>query len=212
MFLHLEQILLSLASYIHLALFAPVASFIEEIIPPIPSPAVMVITGSVARVQDYILPGLLVLVLLGAVGKTLGASVVYFVFDKAEDLLTRKITNFLGLTHQQIEAFGARLSKSWKDYVILTILRSLPIVPSTLLSVGGGLLKINFKMFLVSTFIGSVVRDAIYVYVGYAATTAFVQIFIDNANSIESYVQIIVVLLAVILLGFLYYRQKKSKV
>jgi membrane protein DedA with SNARE-associated domain len=212
MFLHLEQILLSLASHIHLALFAPLASFIEELIPPIPSPAVMIITGSMAHVQEYLLPGMIILVLLGAFGKTLGACVAYFISDKVEDFLAGGITRVLGITHEQIEAFGARLSRSWKDYFILFILRALPIIPSTLLSIGGGLLKIDFKMFVISTFLGSIVRDSIYVYVGYAATTAFIKIFIENASGIESSVQIIAAVVIVALLGYLYYRQKKARV
>jgi membrane protein DedA with SNARE-associated domain len=211
MFLHLEQILLSLANHIHLAFFAPIASFVEEIIPPIPSPAIMIVTGSLAHVQEYFLPGLILLVFLGAFGKTLGACVAYYVSDKVENFLSGGITKLLGITHEQIEALGARLSRSWKDYIILITLRALPIIPSTLLSIGGGLLKINFKVFIVSTFLGSLIRDAIYIYVGYAATTAFIKIFINHSRNIESIIQIFVGILVVILLGYLYYRQKRAK-
>jgi membrane protein DedA with SNARE-associated domain len=210
MFLHLEQILISYAEQVPLIFFATIASFIEEIIPPIPSPSIMIITGSVAKVQEYAWPGLIILIILGAFGKTLGASVAYYISDKVEDMFAGKITKFIGITHEQIEAFGARLSRSWKDYFILILLRALPIIPSTLLSVGGGLLKINFKLFIISTFIGSLVRDAIYIFLGYAAATALVKVFVENTSSIESFIQIIVVLAVVILLGFLYFRRKKA--
>jgi membrane protein DedA with SNARE-associated domain len=210
MFLHLEQILISLASHVHLTAFSFIVSFIEEVIPPIPSPSVMIAAGSMAQVQHYTMYGIALLILLGAIGKTCGAGVAYYVSGKVEDLFAGKISKFIGITPEQIESFGARLSRNWKDYVVLIVLRSLPIVPSTLISVGGGLLKINFKLFIISTFIGSLIRDFIYIYLGFVATNAVLKIFIENTNGVESAIQIVAVLAVVVLLGFLYFRRKKA--
>jgi membrane protein DedA with SNARE-associated domain len=170
MFMHLEQILISYAGHIHLAIFTPVVSFIEEVIPPIPSPSVMIAAGSIAQVQDYLIYGLVLLALLGSLGKTLGASVVYYVADKMEDILSGKIAKFIGVTHEQIEFFGSHLGRGMRDYIILIILRALPVMPSSLISVGSGLLKVNFKLFVITTLIGSAIRDFIYIYLGYAGT------------------------------------------
>lgn len=203
--------MLYFAQHAHLAIFAPVVSFVEEIIPPIPSPSVMLATGSIALSQGYLLPGLIFLSVLGAIGKTCGASVAYYVSDKVEDILAGKISKFLGVTHEQIEAFGARLSRNWRDYVILTALRALPIVPSSLLSVGCGLLKINFKLFVFSTLIGSVIRDFIYIYLGYVGTKVAISVIRRTANTAEFYLQIVAVVGVILLLGYLYYRRQKGK-
>jgi membrane protein DedA with SNARE-associated domain len=208
MFAYLEQILISLASHIPPAFFAPVASFIEEVIPPIPSPSIMIVTGSLALVQEYPFYSLFFLAFLGAIGKTFGAAVVYYVADKVEDLLSGKIAKFIGITHEQIESFGARLGKGSRDYFILIILRALPIMPSTLISVGGGLLKIRLKLFIISTFIGSMIRNFIYIYLGYAGTTV-VSSFVKKTTSAESIIQIIAVIVIVLVVGFLYYKRRK---
>jgi membrane protein DedA with SNARE-associated domain len=210
MFNHLEQIIISYAEHMPLEIFSPVVSFLEEIIPPIPSPSVMFATGSMALIQGYLLPGLIILALLGAVGKTLGASVAYFVADKVEDLLSVGISKFIGITHSQIESFGSRLGKGSRDYIILTVLRALPVVPSSLLSVGCGLLKVKFRLFLFSTFIGSIIRDFIYIYLGYAGTEVAVS-FLKRTTNTESFVKIVVVFVVLIGLGFVYLKRKKAK-
>ncbi len=210
MFLYFEQILLSWATHIPLTIFAPVVSFIEEVIPPIPSPSITIATGSFAQIQEYTIYGLIALTILAAIGKTLGAVVVYIVSDKVENLLSGKIADFIGITQDQIKAFGDRLGKGWRDYVILIILRALPIVPSVLISVGGGLLKINIKLFTITTFVGSLIRGAIYIYLGYMGTT-LLSSFVKNTANIESYVQIVVVLVVVLALAYLYYKRGKSK-
>jgi membrane protein DedA with SNARE-associated domain len=211
MFLHLEQILISYAGHMHLAIFAPLVSFIEELIPPIPSPSVMIATGAMAQVQEYLIFGLIFLAILGSLGKTLGASVVYCVAIKVEDFFNGKITKFIGITQEQITAFGARLSRSWRDYVILTILRALPIVPSSLLSVGCGLLKINYKVFVISTLIGSAIRDFIYIYLGYVGTKVAISFFKNTTNTAESIVEIVAVVIIILIFGYLYFRRKKVK-
>jgi membrane protein DedA with SNARE-associated domain len=211
MFANLEQIVISLAEHMPLEVFSPVVSFLEEVIPPIPSPSVMFATGSMAFVQGYLFPGLLILTLLGAIGKTLGASVAYFVADKVEDILAGGINKFLGITHKQIESFGARLGKGSRDYIILTVLRALPIVPSSLLSVGCGLLKVRFKLFVISTFIGSIIRDFIYIYLGYVGTTVAVS-FLKKTTSTESLIQIAILFIVIIGLGFLYLKRNKAKI
>jgi membrane protein DedA with SNARE-associated domain len=209
MFAHLEQILISLADHIPLVVFAPLASFIEEAIPPIPSPAIMILTGFLASVQNFGIYGLIILCLLGSLGKTIGAWFVYFVMDKVEDILTTRLGKFIGVTHQDIESFGAKLGKGPRDYLILTVLRALPIIPSTLVSVGGGLLKIPLPLFLISTFVGSIFRNSMYIYLGFAGVS-IANSFVRNTASAESFIQIAVVILILIFLGFMYYKRLKN--
>jgi len=179
------------------------------VIPPIPSPSVMLATGAMAFIQGYLLPGLLVLTILGALGKTLGAMIAYYIADKVEDLLlTGRISKFIGITHEQVESFGKRLGQGARDYIILIVLRALPIVPSSLLSLGCGLLKVRFRLFIISTFIGSLIRDFIYIYVGYIGTTIALS-FIHQTNNMESAVNLLVILIIIIFLGFLYFRRRK---
>jgi uncharacterized membrane protein YdjX (TVP38/TMEM64 family) len=170
----------------------------------------MLATGYMAQIQGYLFYSLIILAILGALGKTGGAAVVYYIADKVEDLLSSKIAKFIGVTHEQIESLGKRLSKDKRDYVILTALRATPLVPSSLLSVGCGLLKVDFKLFMISTFFGSIIRDFIYIYLGYTGTRLAIHSFKNNANTIESIIQYLAVILIILFLGFLYYRRYQN--
>lgn len=208
MFDSLENFLLSYAEQVHLAIFSPVVSFIEEIIPPIPSPSVMIATGTLAAVQEYLFWGLLLLAVLAAVGKTLGALVVYTVADKAEDLLMQKLSKFVNITHAQIESVGKHLGQGPRDYFILTLLRTVPLVPSSLISVGCGVLKVRYKLFFISTFIGSVFRALFYIYVGYIGLEMFIS-FSHQLETVESFVQLGVLIVVLLVLIWLYIRRQK---
>jgi membrane protein DedA with SNARE-associated domain len=209
MFAYLEHFVTSFSLLVPLPFFAFFATGLEELIPPIPSPSIMIIAGSFALAQHYSIWGMVALCLLGITGKTLGAWLVYFIFDKFENILSSKFGKFIGVKPGDIEAFGARLGHGVKDYFLLIFLRAVPVFPSTILTVGGGLLKIPLKLFLVSTIVGSMFRSTLYFYMGYVGTSVTASI-VKNTNNIESTIQIIIVLLLVIFLGYLYYKRRKA--
>ena len=209
MFDHLEELLLSLATAMPLPVFAAVSSAIEEIVAPIPSGPVMLVMGSLAQIQGYSLLMLLGLSLAATAGKLVGALVVYFVADKAEDLLAGRFAKFFGVTHAQIESFGARFGNGWKDYVLLTLLRTLPFVPSVVVSFGAGALKIPLRLFIVATIIGSILRDSFFLYLGYAGIGAADKI-LAYFSTVESFLQVVIVLGVMGTLGFLFYVHYKK--
>ncbi len=210
MFVYLEKILVSFSNKMPLELFAPFASMIEEIIAPIPSPAVMIVTGSIASVQEKTFYYLFLLAILGATGKLIGAIFVYYIADKAEDFFAGTIEKFFGVRHEDIESFGKRLSGGWKDYFVMFLMRALPIVPSSLISIGSGVLKIPMKVFIISTFFGSIIRDFIYIYFGYASVSLIGDI-IKHSESAESIIQMIVFGAIFIGLIFIYLKRRKKK-
>lgn len=190
-------------------IFAPLASFVEEVVAPIPSPAVMIVTGTLAQLQGRGLSGLIILVALAAVGKLLGALVIYFIVDKAEDLLMGKFAKFFGVSHKEIEAFGQKLGGGPRDYFFLTLLRALPIVPSSIVSIGCGVLKVRMKLFLFSTSVGTLIRDSIYIYFGFAGADLF-KSFIDQTATIESLVQVLAVAGIGLFLVWAWWRRRKQ--
>lgn len=209
MFSHLEELALSYAAVMPLPLFAAAISFLEEIIAPIPSGPVMLVIGSLSQIQGYAVPGLIVLVFCAVLGKLAGALVVYTIADKAEDVIATKFVRFIGVSHAQIEAFGARFTGDWKDYLILTTLRTLPFMPSVVLSVGSGILKIRLRVFIVATFIGSILRDAFFIYLGYTGVPAAESI-IARFGTIESLLQVVIAIALIIALAYsvLHYRKR----
>lgn len=207
MFKVLEDKLLDLAERIPLELFSFLGSFIEEIVAPIPSPIVMTTTGSLAALQERPLEYLLVLSVLGALGKMFGALIVYIIADKAEDLLLVKFGRLIGVTHKEVESIGKHFHRTHKDVLVLIFLRSIPFVPSTLVSVSSGILKIDKKHFLLATFLGTIIRDSIFLYFGYRGVGAFSHI-LQGFDTLESALQAFGVAAIAALLVFLYYKRR----
>ncbi|KND46718.1 MAG: hypothetical protein AB201_02675 [Parcubacteria bacterium C7867-006] len=210
MFLQIEQLLFSVSNQVPLWFFSITSSLVEEIIAPIPSPLAMTITGSMAKIQDVSFYYLLFLTLLGAIGKTVGSVVVYFLADKIEDVFSGIFEKYFGINHEQIESFGNKFNGSYKDYFIMFFLRAVPILPSSLISVGSGVLRVSKRVFIMSTFLGSLVRDFIYIYFGYAGVVVLGE-FIKKTGDVESLVQKIVFIIIFATLSFLFFKKNSKK-
>lgn len=208
MITYLEHLLISYINVLPLELFVFTASIIEEIVAPIPSPTVMVIAGTFASVQGSTLGTLLLLSMLGALGKTIGATVVYKIADHAEDFAMARFGKYLNVSHEDVEKLGSRLGTGVREYFIMTFFRALPFVPSVLISAGSGILKVRMRVFLVATFFGSVIRDGIYLYAGYAGLE-LLRTFIARSSDIEDFIQITVLGLIVGTVCVLVYRKYK---
>lgn len=207
MFTSLETLLLSYVHTLSLPWFVFIASIVEEIIAPIPSPTVMVLAGSAASLQSYGYMGLLLLVCIGAAGKTFGALTVYGIAYRAEDFVLRHFGKFFEVTQDDIGRLSAKIGTGLRAYCMLTFLRALPIMPSSLVSVGGGVLKVPVIIFAVSAFLGTLIRDGLYLYAGYVGTKAL-GILIAQSTHIESLVQYGVALFLV--LGGIYFIYRKK--
>jgi membrane protein DedA with SNARE-associated domain len=208
MFTHAEVLLVSYIHALPLELFVFVASFIEEVVAPIPSPTVMVLSGSVAAIQDYTIFGLIVIAIIGAIGKTVGAIIVYFIADKAEDVVIGRFGAYFGVAREDIENLGKKLQGGLRDYTVLTVLRALPIMPSSIVSVGCGVLKIPLRLYIVATFIGTILRDGVYLLVGYLGIDMLTSL-VKQSSHIESYVEIAILVIVFLFAG--YYILKKRR-
>jgi membrane protein DedA with SNARE-associated domain len=208
MFAQFEASLVSLVEKVPLELFTFVASFIEEVIAPIPSAGVLIITGSFAALQDRSVVDLIPLVLVAALGKSLGAIIVYFFSDKLSRYFFSRFGSLLKVSDEEIAQFGARITGTTRDYLVLTACRALPIVPSSAVSVGCGVLKIPFRLFIITTVIGTIVRDSVFIYAGYTGTD-FLRQLTEQTVNVESYLQIGIISLIALIFGYLYYRRSR---
>ena len=204
----IENTLQSSAAYLPLEVFSFWGGFVEEVIAPIPSPLVMATVGSAAFAQSKGIGSLFWLALLGSVGKTLGAWIIYFIADKFEDVLVGRFGRYLGVSHQEVEGIGKHFKGGWKDDLILLLLRALPIVPSSPVSVVCGFIKINLRTYLVSTFFGNSIRNMIYIYLGFAGVSAYRSV-LSGLDSMESLIQVLMFLGLAGFLGWVFYKRRK---
>ncbi|MFC1700212.1 histidine phosphatase family protein [Patescibacteria group bacterium] len=197
-----------LSQHVPLEVFTIVGTFLEEVIAPIPSPFVLTTAGSITAAQNNPLSYILFIALLGAISKTFGGWLLYVLFDKGGDFLVDKIGKFLGVTKGEIEKIGSYLNGGWKEKVILFVLRALPMAPSSPISITCGLIKLNMKTFLVTTFFGTIIRNLSYLYLGYTGLAASKSVASGLERS-ESIGQIVVIAAIVIFLIWGFLKRKK---
>lgn len=189
--------------------FTFVGVMVEEILAPIPSPLVMTLAGSMAASMEKTVPYLGWLALVGAVGKTLGSYIIYLIADKGEDFVVSKFGKFFGISKNDIEEIGKQLNHGWRDDVVLFLLRAIPIIPTAPVSIVAGLIRINLRAYLVSTFLGTLVRNAVYLYFGYTSLGALESIN-EGLDSFESLGYVILFLVMGVGIGYLYLQRRKG--
>ena len=208
---HIISLIKNLAYTIPLDVFAFIGSFMEEIIAPIPSPLVMTTAGTLAHTQNHTLLYLFWLALMASFGKTIASWLYYVLADKTEDLILTRYGKFIGVSHNEIESIGKHFNGTWKDDVILLVVRALPIMPTSLISVMCGFIKLNMRTYLQSTFIGYFIRSFIFLYLGYTGMATYGNLS-GEFVSIESFMKIVIGAGLFLFLGWIFYNRGKGKI
>lgn len=194
---------------ISLPVFVMVGSLTEEIIVPIPSPLVATMAGSIAADQGRGVLYVLFICAIGTAVKTLGAWLFYFLADKLEDVLVPKFGRYIGVRHEDLERFGAHFHGSGRDTFILCFLRSIPVMPSTPISVVCGILKIEIHTFLLATFVGFYLRNLCFIILGYTGLSAMSSLM-QGIDLAETVMKFLVVGLFLLGLGWLYWKRRSG--
>ena len=184
------------AEFLPLPWFAFIGAFVEELT-PIPASLIMTILGSLSAVKGH---GLLIisgLSLIAAIGKEIGYWLVYFLGDKSEDIIFKNFGHFFGVKHEQVEAIGKHLNKGWRDDLIIFLFRAVPIMPTMPISLICGVLKVNFKSYLIASFFGTLVRNALYLWLGFSGVG-----ILNNGLGTKTWIALAIVLLLIIVLAF----------
>lgn len=203
----IEQWLEVLATLMPLDLFVFVGSLIEELIGPIPSTLVMTTAGVLAHLDGRTLVYVAWLALLGSLGKTLGTYVYYIIGDKLEDKLVKKYGGFFGLQHEEIEKIGKRFgSHHWKDGGVLFLLRAIPFFPTIPVSIACGVIKMDWRVYLWATYLGTLLKDFVYVYSGFAGVVAMRRLLRDVIE-IHQELNLFIIVLGIGFLVLLYWQR-----
>lgn len=197
------------AQQVPLPVFVVIGGVIEEIIAPIPSPLVSTLAGSIASAQQLGIPYLLGLCALATLSKTVGAWIFYVIGDKLEDVAVPRFGKYIGVKHEDLERFGAHFKGTWKDELVLLLLRAIPVMPSTPISLLCGILKINLRTFFIATYIGFYLRNLTFMLFGYTGLAA-AESLMQGLDTTETVLKILMVLAAGILLVWLYWKRKKG--
>lgn len=188
----------------------------EEFIYIIPSSLVQLTAGGILLSKysfswQLVGASILVVGIPAAVGVVIGSLPYYALGYYGGKPAITKWGKYLGVTWQQVEDLDQKLSKSWKDDAIFTLLRALPILPSVVLSVGPGILRMPMRTYLVGSFVGTLIRATVMGFIGSRLGSG-----IESAQGIFDSIEkvgLAVLLVTLILFGgyYAYLRYKKKK-
>ncbi len=196
----------------HGALGVFFATLFEEIVAPIPSPLVPLLSGffllpTNEGFWEVVWLALFLIAFPVALGITIGSLAVYGIGYAGGKPAIEKSKKFLGLSWRDLEKIKNRLTGGRGDEVVLFILRALPIVPGVAISGFCGIVRYPIKTFAIITFLGAFVRALGLGVVGWYVGGAYV-IYSEMISRVEKYIFTFLIILVVLFLGRLYFLKK----
>lgn len=189
--------------------------FLEEVIFIIPSQLIFLGVGFFFI--DPALPigrELLVLVIKmsfwGALGVTLGSYLVYGLFYWGGKRFLENYGRYIGVKWEAIAKLEQKFNESWMDESVIFILRALPIWSMTVVSAFAGLIRIKWREFGLFTFLGSVVRVAALILIGWQLGELY-YLAADRLGKIEIFGTLALLILSLFFFVYYFYWRKKNR-
>ena len=130
------------------------AALIETIIPPITTLAIFPTAGFLASQQEISLIGVIPMIILGAIGATIGTSAIYFIALKLGRIVLLRYLKYFKISEKKLERVEIWFEKYGDKAVFFG--RMIPVMRE-MISVLAGLLKMKIPKFVMFTFAGSCV-------------------------------------------------------
>jgi membrane protein DedA with SNARE-associated domain len=141
-----------------------VAALVETIIPPIPTLAIFPTAGFLASQEGMSLFSVIPLIILGALGATIGTTAIYLIALKLGRRILLRYLKFLKISEKKLERVETWFEKYGDKAVFLG--RMIPVMRE-MISVPAGLLEMKFPKFILYTFAGSLVWSTATILAGY---------------------------------------------
>ena len=141
-----------------------VAALVETIIPPIPTLAIFPTAGFLASQEGFSLLSVIPLIILGALGDTIGTTAIYLIALKLGRKILLRYLKFLKISEKKLERVETWFEKYGDKAVFLG--RMIPVMRE-MISVPAGLLGMKFPKFILYTFAGSLVWSTATILAGY---------------------------------------------
>ena len=140
------------------------AALLETIVPPIPTLAIFPTAGFLASQQGVTLLGLIPMIILGAIGATIGTSAIYLIALKLGRVVLLRYLRFVKVNEKKLERVEIWFEKYGDKAVFLG--RMVPVMRE-MISIPAGLLKMRIPKFVAYTFAGSCIWSAGTILSGY---------------------------------------------
>ena len=161
-----DSLLIWLADFLGSHLYEGIflAALLETIVPPIPTLAVFPTAGFLASQQEVSLLGIIPMIILGAIGATIGTSSIYFIALKLGRIVLLRYLKHFRISEKKLERVEAWFEKYGDKAVLFG--RMIPVMRE-MISVPAGLLEMKLPKFILYTFTGSLIWSAVTILSGY---------------------------------------------
>jgi membrane protein DedA with SNARE-associated domain len=189
------------------------ATLLEEIIAPIPSPLVPLAAGFFLLPTDgsfleIIWQALFIIAFPVASGITLGSLAVYGLGFWGGKPIIEKSKKWIGLSWKDLEKTEQKLTRGKGDEIMLFILRVLPVIPGVAISGFCGIARYPLKTFAIITFLGALMRAVVLGVVGWYVGVTYTT-YVEIISKIENYIFAVLIVLALCFAGYLYFLKKR---
>ncbi len=136
---------------------------LEQIIVPIPA-SLIVVSTSIITLKGVPLSlnslGVLLIkiVIPASLGTTIGSLFYYYLAYKLEKPFIERTGKYLGFSMDDVVDLEKRFKDSRFDDLSIFLARCIPLIPSIAINLFCGLIRYDLKMYLITTFFGSLVQ------------------------------------------------------
>ena len=205
----INNILDSIASLIYefgyLGIF--IAALVETLFPIIPSELIFPLAGYVAQSQNLGIISAIMFGLIGSIGSTVGALIIYTAAWKVGRKVLLKIGRYFLINEKKLEKSEVWFKNHGKLAVFLG--RLAPGVRE-LISIPAGLARMNIIEFTFFTFLGSFVWSLSLTLVGYYLGEAWNK-FSKESSPIFNFLAVLIISILTGIIVYRYFRKRKNK-
>lgn len=194
-----------IANYGYPAVFA--AALLENLFPPIPSELVFPLVGFSAQTNDLGMAGAIGMAIVGAVGSTVGAIIIYFIALKIGlPTITR-----IGKRYHLLSESDLKKTETWfvRHGELAVFLGRMAPGIRELISIPAGIAEMNIVRFTFFTFIGSCIWSLFLTLVGFFIGDAWIR-FYGNYSQLFDIVGITLILVIIAIVAIKYYKGRQK--
>jgi membrane protein DedA with SNARE-associated domain len=184
-----------------------VAALLENLFPPIPSEVIFPLVGFVAYHNNLGILHAISMGLVGAIGSTVGAIIIYYL-----SLKIGKPTILKFGKHIKVSEKGFMKAELWfQKYGAIAVFsgRMAPAIRE-LISIPAGIGHMNIMKFILFTFAGSAIWSVALTLVGYFLGDAW-NVMAKQLSSAFSVVAVLIIVTILVVIGLKYYSKRKSR-
>jgi membrane protein DedA with SNARE-associated domain len=182
-------------------------ALLENLFPPIPSEIIFPLVGFVAYDKNLGIGHAIGMGIVGALGSTVGAIIIYYVALKIGKPAILRFGRYVRVGEQ-----GLVKAESWfQKYGAIAVFigRMAPGIRE-LISIPAGIGQMNIIKFVIFTFAGSAIWSVALTLLGYLLGDAWTKLS-EQLSSVFNIFAVIIIIIVIVVLGLRYYYGKRNR-